>query len=165
MPLPLFYDQPNCGQHTGPDRIYRVQVDGGNYIHRRGGKFCERNTMVAGQRYKLADDNSTHLAGFFCTEQIPHPIRGTGLFTDSGDILPVNFGLEATAVIPCSGRSAEEGDIGRDYDITLRPGATPQQYILLTGTARRILRVSQIVDRSGSHVAAGIPPALRIGNL
>lgn len=117
--------------------------------------------------YRLADANSSTLAGFTETEQFPHPVAAA-LTTSSGNRIPTNFGLEASAVIPTTGRLATVNDVGHCFDLVTVGLAANQsliQYINMNSTAYGIVQISQLPDRSGSIVACVIPTPRRLGNL
>jgi len=160
---PLLYDTPNIGPQTGPTRTFQIPFDGAQFIHRRGGKFVQRG---AGIYYILAPTNATTLAGYAETEQFPPPVTGLTQ-TTSGMRLPVNFNIDMSGNIPVYGRKAVEADIGRDFKI-ITTGNIPAQTLIQRinlNSSLGPLRVSEIIDRSGSYVAATIVPAARFGNL
>jgi hypothetical protein len=168
---PLSYDQPNIGPRTGPDRIIHVRIHDGEFFHRRGGKFVER--LNTGQ-YALGTAATSNLAGFLESEQMPlmgpGGGRDDGISTTSNQTLPVNFGLEASAHLPCSGRVAAVADIGGDFNLVTGGVAathTLRQFIDMGAgpAAGGVVRISQIADLVGSVVACTIPPARRLGNL
>lgn len=169
--LPRTYDQPNIGPRTGPDRIIWARIHDAEFFHRRGGKFVERRNDGT---YALGTAATSNLAGFVETEQMPLLAAGggrdDGISTTSNQILPINFGLEASAHLPCSGRVATVANIGGDFALVtggVAAAHTLRQFINLGlgPQALGVVRLSQIADVPGSTVACVIPPLRRLGNL
>lgn len=164
---PSGYSHPNIDGHTGPDRIYPIEYDGGVIFARRGGKFIDKH----GGYYRLATANSSNLAGKAEVEAWPntgatHPVSEITM-TTTGQVGPVNFAIQNSFAIPTSGRQAVEGDKGHDHDIIV-PGqviGNPVQCVDMTASAQGILRISDILDSDGDYVACTIPPDKLYGNL
>ena len=167
---PLDYTMPNVGPWDGPDRIKWVNLDGGITFARRGGKAIDKH----GGWYRLAQANSSNLAGFAEVEEYPspfnigartHPVSELKM-TSTGDRIPANFGSEKTYVFPCSNRQLVEGDLGHDFDIVV-PGqavGNPVQCVNLNSSTYGVLRATDLVDQDGDWGAFEIPEEHRYGN-
>lgn len=167
--MPLTFNTPNAGPRTGPDRIFHVPMAGGVIFARRGGKFVDKH----GGYYQLATANSSNLAGFAEVEAWPARVGGTAhpvseiLQSTTGMLCPVNFNLQASAVLPCSNGVMNEGLLGSDRDIIVVGAVVgnPVQCVDMATSAQGILRLSEMVDQAGKYVACTIPPSKRFGNL
>lgn len=161
---PLDYTHPNVGPWRQHTRTSHVLLTPGSFIHRRGGKFIQRGD---GTLYKLGDANSSNLAGYAETEQIPEPHSALTV-SGSGRRIPINTAREASHVIPTTGRVATEADFGRDYALVTNGAAanqTLQQFINMNSTHFGVVRVQGLADSQGSHVHAMIPPTVWLGDI
>jgi len=147
------FTDPVCGAHDGVDRIKWVQFDGAIFP-RRGGK----GVMLCGM-YRNANANSSTLAGFLEEDSVGvangHPDAIT-----TGQLLPVNFGVQKSHVFPTTGRLAVVGDIGRSFNIWC--DALETQHVDMNTTSLGILTIEDILD-NGRYVGVMIPTAKRYG--
>lgn len=168
---PTDYTHPNVGPWKGPDQIFHIQLDGGVIFARRGGKAIDKH----GGWFRLAQANSSNLAGFAEVVDYPDQVFGLGYpthpvselkMTSTGDKIPANFGLQKSYVFPCSNRNLVEGDIGHDFDVIV-PGVgvgNPVQCVNLNSSTYGVLRATELVSAGGEWGAFSIPPAIRYGN-
>jgi len=149
------FTDPACGAHDGVDRIKWVAFDGAIFP-RRGGK----GVMLCGA-YRNANANSSTLAGFLESDSVGvtngHPDAIT-----TGQLLPVNFGLEKSHVFPTTGRLAVTADIGRAFNIWC--DALETQHVNMNTTSLGVLVIEDILD-AGRYVGVKIPEAKRYGNI
>lgn len=149
---------PAAQLYDGVDRIKWVEFDGGITFTRRSGKAVAKYGL-----YRKADANSSTLAGFLELDAVGvsggHPTS-----VSSNDKLPVNFGLDKTAVMPTSNRAAVEADRGKTYNLLLNGGV---QYVNMTlsATSPGVVTIEDIIDSAGAWVSVKIPENRRWGNI
>lgn len=149
---------PAAQLYDGVDRIKWVEFDGGVTFARRSGKAVAKYGL-----YRKADANSSTLAGFLELDAVGvsggHPTS-----VSSHDKLPVNFGLDKTAVMPTSNRAAVEADRGKTYNLLLNGGV---QYVNMTlsATSPGVVTIEDIIDSAGAWVSVKIPENRRWGNI
>ena len=148
------FTDPVCGAHDGVDRIKWVAFDGAIFP-RRGGK----GVMLCGA-YRNANANSSRLAGFLETDIVGtdgHPAAIT-----TGQLLPVNFGVQKSHVFPTTGRLATAADIGRSFNIWC--DALETQHVNMIATSHSVLTVEDVLD-DGRYVGVMIPTNKRYGSV
>ena len=161
--LPQDYTHPNEGADRQHSRTSLVYLTPGSFLHRRGGKFMQRDNGVY---YKLGDANSSHLAGYAETEQFPPP--GYTSPSTSGQRIPINTAREGSAIIQTTGRVATEADRGRDFDLVTNGNAvagTLRQFINMNSTGYGVVRIQRLATPNGSFVSAMIPPTKWYGDV
>lgn len=162
MEHPIAFTDPVCSAYDGVDRIKYVPFDGATFW-RRGGKAV----MLCG-KYRNANANASSLAGFMVLDQVGvdggHPATIT-----TGQLLPVDMGLNKAYVFPTTGRLPTDADIGRSFDIY--NDGVDVQYVNLNSTAQGVLSVVARCDNAGKFDPAGrmvacvIPPTKRYGSV
>ena len=157
MELISNFTDPNVGAYSGETRLMHVPFAASTVFKRRGGK-----AVVLNHRYEAATAVASNLAGFAEVEEVG-TANGRPTSTADGDLLPVNMGLQATAVFPTTGRVATMADKGKDFDIYV--DANGVQMVNLSNTSKKVLRVSQLVTVGGEYVACSIPPTMRYGDI
>jgi len=151
------FTDPAVSVRDGENRIFHVGFAASQTFPRRSGKAVDLHTY-----YQKATANSSNLAGWLETDAAGvtggHPAS-----IAAGDKLPVNFGLDKSAVMPTSGRAATEADIGKRFDIAV--DANGIQHINMSASSKAVLQVTDIIDESGAWVGASIPTDKRYGTL
>lgn len=152
---------PAVSTRDGIDTIRWVQTDGA-YFNRGGGKAVQQNAALT--HYRNADANSSVLAGFLNIDAIGVTDGHPAVSPATGKLIPVNFGVNKTAVYPTTGRLALAADVGKTYDIYVsgEPGA--KQYLNLLAKTKLPLVVTEVIG-DGRFVAVGIPANKRFGAL
>lgn len=151
----------SCQTQGGIDTIRWVETDGA-YWNRAGGKGVALSP--AGHYYRNAVATSSVLAGFLAIDAIGVTGGHPAVSPSTGTKIPVNFGVNKTAIYPTTGRLALETDVGVRYDIYVsgEPGA--KQYLNLLAQTLKPLVVTEIIG-DGRFVAVGIPSSQRVGDL
>ena len=147
---------PAARTRSGNDRCFMVPFAASQVMTRRGGKAVDLH-----HQYQAATANSSNLAGWL--EQDAIGISGGHPETvATGDRLPVNFGVDKSAVMPTTGRAATEADVGKSFDISV---VSNRQFVNMSASTKGVIKVESIIDESGAWVGASIPLDKRYGNL
>jgi hypothetical protein len=147
---------PAARTRSGNDRIFHVPFAASQVFTRRGGKAVDLH-----HQYQAATANSSNLAGWLESDAVGvsggHPET-----VSAGDKLPVNFGVDKTAVMPTTGRAATEADVGKSFDIAVVSNA---QYVNMSASDKGICKIESVLDDGGEWVGVSIPLDKRYGNL
>lgn len=149
----------NVQHQSGIDTIRWVETDGA-YFHRSGGKGVQLSPD--GHYYRNADANSSVLAGFLNIDAIGVSGGHPAVSPSTGTTIPVNFGVNKTAVYPTTGRLALSTDVGVRYNIY--NDGMAKQYLNLSAKTLGPLIVTEVIG-DGRFVAVSIPMSQRIGAL
>lgn len=151
----LQFSDPAAQTYTGDENIHWVEFEADQTFYRRYGKAVQLNT-----KYRAAVSNASKLAGFLAVDSAGvdggHPET-----VNSGTLMPVDFGLNTTAVFPTSNRKATDSDVGRSFNILNVSG---KQFVDMNATNVGVLTITNVID-DGDYVAVRIVDSARSGNL
>jgi len=150
----------NVQTQSGIDTIRYVGTDGA-YFDRSGGKGVQQSPNMDGN-YRNANANSSVLAGFLAIDAIGFAGGHPAVSPSTGGLIPVNFGVNKTAIYPTTGRLATAADVGIRYNIY--NDGMAKQYLNLSAKTLGPLIVTEVIG-DGRFVAVSIPMSQRVGAL